>query len=84
MESLQLALASKGVRSAEFLILVNAANQIIASVFGVAREKLENRWRERGGLQGYSHHVQEVAKKFDRIMGNNCDGYADQRYAVSY
>ncbi|MEH2124782.1 hypothetical protein [Nostoc sp.] len=61
MESLQLALASKGVRSAEFLILGNAANQIITSVLGVAREKLENRWheiptercRERGGLQGY-------------------------------
>lgn len=36
-------------------------------VFGNAREKLENRWRERGGLPGYSHHVQEVAKKFDHI-----------------
>ncbi|KZL51299.1 MULTISPECIES: DsbA family oxidoreductase [Cyanophyceae] len=36
-------------------------------VFGAAREKLENRWRERGGLQGYSDHVQGVAKKFDHI-----------------
>ncbi|MEG4852452.1 DsbA family protein [Microcoleus sp. B5-D4] len=36
-------------------------------VFGVTREKLENRWRDRGGLQGYSDHVQEVAKKFDHI-----------------
>jgi predicted DsbA family dithiol-disulfide isomerase len=36
-------------------------------VFGVAREKLENRWRERGGLQGYSNHVQEVGKKFVHI-----------------
>ncbi|MBD2626840.1 DsbA family oxidoreductase [Trichormus variabilis] len=36
-------------------------------VFGVASEKLENRWRERGGLQGYSNHVQEVGKKFDHI-----------------
>lgn len=36
-------------------------------VFGAAREKLENRWRDRGGLQGYSDHVQEVAKKFDHI-----------------
>lgn len=36
-------------------------------VFGTAREKLENRWRDRGGLQGYSNHIQEVAKKFDHI-----------------
>ncbi|GAX35941.1 DsbA family oxidoreductase [Nodularia sp. NIES-3585] len=36
-------------------------------VFGAAREKLENRWRDRGGLQGYSDHVQGVAKKFDHI-----------------
>jgi predicted DsbA family dithiol-disulfide isomerase len=31
------------------------------SVFGTAREKLENRWRERGGLTGYSNHVLDVA-----------------------
>ena len=37
------------------------------SVFGTAREKLENRWRERGGLTGYSNHVLDVAKKFDHI-----------------
>lgn len=37
------------------------------SVFGNAREKLENRWRDRGGLEGYSHHVQEVAQKFNHI-----------------
>ena len=36
-------------------------------VFGNAREKLENKWRERGGLQGYSDHIQEVAKKFEHI-----------------
>lgn len=36
-------------------------------VFGAAREKLENRWRDRGGLQGYSNHIREVAKKFDHI-----------------
>ena len=30
-------------------------------------EKLENRWRDRGGLQGYSDRVQDVAKKFDHI-----------------
>ncbi|QMS88170.1 DsbA family protein [Nostoc edaphicum CCNP1411] len=44
-----------------------AIAQHFVPVFGVAREKLENRWRERGGLQGYSDHVQEVAKKFDHI-----------------
>ncbi|MHC5775935.1 DsbA family oxidoreductase [Nostoc sp.] len=44
-----------------------AIAQHFVPVFGVAREKLENQWRDRGGLQGYSHHVQEVAKKFDHI-----------------
>ncbi|AKG21208.1 DsbA family oxidoreductase [Calothrix sp. 336/3] len=44
-----------------------AIAQHFVPVFGVAREKLENRWRDRGGLQGYSNHVLEVAKKFDHI-----------------
>jgi predicted DsbA family dithiol-disulfide isomerase len=44
-----------------------AIAQHFVPVFGVAREKLENRWRDRDGLQGYSNHVQEVAKKFDHI-----------------
>jgi predicted DsbA family dithiol-disulfide isomerase len=38
------------------------------SVFGNAREKLENRWRDRGGFKGYSNHVHEVVKKFDHII----------------
>lgn len=37
------------------------------SVFGNAHEKLETRWRERGGLGGYSNHVKEVASKFNHI-----------------
>jgi predicted DsbA family dithiol-disulfide isomerase len=37
------------------------------SVFGNTREKLENRWRDRGGFKGYSDHVHEVATKFDHI-----------------
>ncbi len=36
-------------------------------IFGNAREKLEHRWREKGGLKGYSNHVQEVVKKFNHI-----------------
>jgi len=36
-------------------------------VFGNAHEKLENGWRDRGGLEGYSNHIQEVANKFDHI-----------------
>lgn len=36
-------------------------------VFGNAHEKLEARWRDKGGLRGYSDHVHEVAKKFDHI-----------------
>lgn len=37
------------------------------SVFGNAREKLEHRWRDRGGFKGYGEHVQEVVKKFDHV-----------------
>ncbi|MBL1178228.1 DsbA family oxidoreductase [Pantanalinema sp. GBBB05] len=37
------------------------------AVFGNAREKLESRWRDRGGLKGYSNHIQEVAQKFNHI-----------------
>lgn len=44
-----------------------AIEQHFVSVFGNPCEKLENRWRDRGGLKGYSDHVQEVAKKFDHI-----------------
>ena len=40
------------------------------SVFGNTREKLENQWRDRGGLQGYSDHVKEIAQKFDHITIN--------------
>jgi predicted DsbA family dithiol-disulfide isomerase len=36
-------------------------------VFGNAREKLENGWRDRGGLAGYSKHVQQVTQKFNHI-----------------
>jgi len=36
-------------------------------IFGNASEKLENRWRDRGGLRGYSDHVKEVVKKFNHI-----------------
>lgn len=36
-------------------------------IFGNAHEKLEKRWRDQGGLKGYSGHVHEVAKKFDHI-----------------
>ncbi|MGL4375248.1 MAG: DsbA family oxidoreductase [Microcoleaceae cyanobacterium] len=36
-------------------------------VFGNAREKLENRWRDRGGLRAYSDHVKGVVAKFDHI-----------------
>jgi predicted DsbA family dithiol-disulfide isomerase len=36
-------------------------------VFGYARQKLESRWRERGGLHGYSDHVKEVTKPFVHV-----------------
>jgi predicted DsbA family dithiol-disulfide isomerase len=37
------------------------------SVFGNAREKLTNGWRDRGGLGGYSNHVKATASKFEHI-----------------
>lgn len=37
------------------------------SIFGNAHEKLETRWRDKGGLRGYSNHVHEVVKKFKHI-----------------
>lgn len=37
-------------------------------VFGNACQKLENRWRDRGGLQGYSEHVKGVAAQFNHIV----------------
>lgn len=36
-------------------------------VFGNAHEKLENGWRDRGGLAGYSNHVKEIGHKFEHI-----------------
>jgi predicted DsbA family dithiol-disulfide isomerase len=36
-------------------------------VFGNAREKLEQRWHERGGLQGYREHVLAAANNFNHI-----------------
>ncbi|PZV03166.1 MAG: disulfide bond formation protein DsbA [Leptolyngbya sp.] len=39
-------------------------------VFGNTHEKLESRWREKGGLKGYSNHVLEAAQKFDHIVVN--------------
>lgn len=37
------------------------------SVFGDAHRKLESRWRDRGGFQGYGDHVKSVAAKFEHI-----------------
>jgi predicted DsbA family dithiol-disulfide isomerase len=36
-------------------------------VFGDAQRKLEQRWQDRGGFAGYSHHVREVGTKFSHI-----------------
>ena len=37
------------------------------SVFGNAREKLEERWRDKGGLAAYAEHVGSVVAKFDHV-----------------
>jgi len=37
------------------------------SIFGSAKQKLETAWKEKGGLQGYSKHVQKVVKGFPHV-----------------
>ncbi len=37
------------------------------SVFGNTNEKLEIKWRDRGGLSAYGRHVREVTQKFSHI-----------------
>ncbi len=37
------------------------------SIFGNAREKLEARWKDRGGLVGYAKHVQEAARPYAHV-----------------
>jgi predicted DsbA family dithiol-disulfide isomerase len=39
-------------------------------VFGNIHEKLEQRWLDRGGFEGYSNHVKAVAQKFNHIALN--------------
>lgn len=41
--------------------------QHFVTVFGNAREKLEQRWHDRGGLKAYGTHVHDVVKPFDHI-----------------
>jgi hypothetical protein len=44
-----------------------AVDHHFVSVFGNAREKLETRWRDKGGLSGYRDHVHSVAKTFPHV-----------------
>jgi len=37
------------------------------SIFGNAREKLEARWKDRGGLPGYAKHVQDAARPYAHV-----------------
>src|SRR3954470_15266533 len=39
----------------------------LASVFGFARSKLEERWQGKGGLVGYARHVREIVDRFDHV-----------------
>ncbi|PZV04742.1 MAG: hypothetical protein DCF22_25225 [Leptolyngbya sp.] len=42
-------------------------NYHFVSVFGDAHRKLEKRWHDRGGFEGYSKHVQGVVAKFNHL-----------------
>jgi predicted DsbA family dithiol-disulfide isomerase len=42
-------------------------NHHFTPIFGDAHRKLEARWRDKGGWQGYSDHVKGVAAKFNHI-----------------
>lgn len=37
------------------------------SIFGHAREKLEARWRDKGGMAAYSRHVREVCERYPHV-----------------
>ncbi|MBS1122268.1 MAG: putative dithiol-disulfide isomerase involved in polyketide biosynthesis [Deltaproteobacteria bacterium] len=39
----------------------------LVDVFGFARVKLEERWKDKGGLAGYAGHVREVVARFDHV-----------------
>ena len=41
-----------------------------APIFGNAHEKLESRWRDRGGFKGYSDHVQKVVSVSPTLIFN--------------
>lgn len=54
-------------------LVENFQNQVqieyhFVSVFGYAKEKLEQRWRDRGGTAGYGRHVHEVVQTFDHVQ----------------
>lgn len=40
------------------------------SIFGNAREKLEGRWKDRGGLAGYASHVRSVTADYTHVTVN--------------
>lgn len=40
------------------------------SIFGNAREKLEGRWKDRGGLPGYAKHVRDAARPHTHVTVN--------------
>ena len=44
-----------------------AINHHFVPVFGDAHRKLENRWKDRGGFEGYSNHVKGVVAKFNHL-----------------
>jgi len=39
----------------------------LTSVFGFARDRLAERWADRGGLAGYAAHVRDVVGRFDHV-----------------
>jgi len=44
-----------------------AIDHKLTSVFGVARDKLVERWRDKGGLAGYARHARGVIEQFDHV-----------------
>lgn len=39
----------------------------LTSVFGFARDKLVERWKDKGGLAGYAEHAHEAIARFDHV-----------------
>ena len=51
---------------AKYVSSINIENHYI-SIFGSVESKLEKNWADKGGINAYCKHVQDIAKQYDHI-----------------